>query len=46
MSQSLFVNPINRIMSMEQMFQDINKHMLETTYILRLGQLLKMAPNL
>ncbi len=46
MSQSLFVNPINRIMSMEQIFQDINKHMLETTYILRLGQLLKMAPDL
>jgi hypothetical protein len=31
---------------MEQIFQDINKQMLEITYILRLGQLLKMTPNL
>jgi hypothetical protein len=31
---------------MEQIFQDINKQMLETTYILRLSQLLKITPNL
>ncbi len=33
-------------MSMEHMFQDISKLMMETTYTLRLGQLLKIAPNL
>jgi len=33
-------------MSMEQIFQDISKHMLETTYTLRLSQLLKITPNL
>jgi hypothetical protein len=33
-------------MSMEQIFQDINKHMLEMTYTLRLGQLLKITPDL
>jgi hypothetical protein len=33
-------------MSMEQIFQDINKQMLETTYILRLNQLLKITPDL
>jgi hypothetical protein len=33
-------------MSMEQIFQYINKHMLETTYILRLGQLLKITLDL
>ncbi len=31
---------------MEQIFQDINKQMLETTYILRLNQLLKITPDL
>jgi hypothetical protein len=31
---------------MERIFQDISKHMLETTYTLRLGQLLKIRPNL
>ncbi len=31
---------------MEQIFQDINKQMLETTYILRLGQLLKITLDL
>jgi hypothetical protein len=30
-------------MFMEQIFQDINEQMLETTYILRLSQLLKIA---
>ncbi len=33
-------------MSMEQIFQNISKQMLETTYTLRLGQLLKITPNL
>ncbi len=42
-SQRLFVNPINRVMFMEQIFQDISKQMLETTYTLKLGQLLKIA---
>jgi hypothetical protein len=45
-SQSLFVNHINKVMSMEQIFQDINKQMLKTTYTLRLSQLLKITPNL
>jgi len=45
-SQSLFFNHINKVMSMEQIFQDISKQMLKTTYILRLGQLLKITPNL
>ncbi len=40
-SQSLFPNPINKVMSME----DINKQMVETTYTLRLGQLLKITQN-
>jgi hypothetical protein len=44
--QSLSANLINKIMSMEQIFQDINKKMLETTYTLRLGQLLKITSNL
>jgi hypothetical protein len=32
-------------MSMKQIFQNISKQMLETTYTLKLGQLLKIAPN-
>jgi hypothetical protein len=32
-------------MFMEQLFQNISKQMLEITYTLRLGQLLKIAPN-
>jgi hypothetical protein len=32
-------------MPMEQMFQDINKQMLEITYNLKLGQLLKITPD-
>ncbi len=44
MSQSLSTNPINKVMSMEQIFEDINKQMLETTYTLRLCQLLKITP--
>jgi hypothetical protein len=31
---------------MEQIFQDISKQMLETTYTLRLGQLLKITLDL
>jgi hypothetical protein len=30
-------------MSMEQIFQGISKQMLETTYTLKLGQLMKIA---
>jgi hypothetical protein len=44
-SKNLSANPINRIISMEQIFQDISKQMLETTYTLRLGQLLKITPD-
>ncbi len=32
-SQSLSTNPINKVMSMEQIFQDLNKQMLEITSI-------------
>jgi hypothetical protein len=46
MSQILSTTPINKFMFMEQIFQNINEQMLEMTYILKLGQLLKMAPNL
>jgi hypothetical protein len=42
-SQSLFVNPINKVMFVEQIFQGINKQMLETTYTFRLSQLLKIT---
>jgi hypothetical protein len=45
-SQSLSPNPINKVMSMEQIFQDISKQMLEATYTLRLGQLLKITLDL
>jgi hypothetical protein len=45
-SQSLFANSNNNVMCMEQIFQDINKQMLKTTYTLRLSQLLKIAPDL
>jgi hypothetical protein len=31
---------------MEHIFQDINKQIMETTYTLKLGQLLKIKPNL
>jgi hypothetical protein len=44
-SKNLYANPINKVMSMEQIFQDISKQMLETTYTLKLGQLLKIAPS-
>jgi len=45
MSQSLSSSPINKVMFMEQKFQNINKQMLEMTYILKLNQLLMIAPN-
>jgi hypothetical protein len=44
--QNLYDIPNNRVMFMEQIFQDINKSMLETTYNLRLGQLLKRTLDL
>jgi len=41
--QNLFVILHNKVMSMEQIFQDINKQMLKTIYTPRLGQLLKIT---
>jgi len=41
--QNLSTIPNNKDMFMEQIFQDINKQMMETTYTLRLRQLLKIA---
>jgi len=38
-------NPINMVMYLEQIFQDVNEQMLETTYTLRSSQLLKITPN-
>ncbi len=38
--------PNNMIMIMEQIFQDISKQMMKTTYTLRLDQLFKITPNL
>jgi hypothetical protein len=46
MSQSLFVIFNNIVMYMEQIDQNINKQMLETTYTLKLSPLLKITPNL
>jgi hypothetical protein len=46
MSQSLSSSPINKVMFMEQKFQNINKQMLEMTYILKLNQSLMIAPKL
>jgi L-2-hydroxyglutarate oxidase LhgO len=34
------------VMYLEQIFQDVNEQMLETTYTLRSSQLLKITPNL
>jgi hypothetical protein len=42
----MYVIPNNKIMFMEQIFQDINKQMMETTYTLRLSQLWKITPNI
>jgi hypothetical protein len=44
--QNLSTIPNNKDMFMEQIFQDINKQMMETTYTLRLRQLLKIALDL
>ncbi len=44
--QNLSTIPNNRDMSTEQIFQDINKQMMKTTYTLKLSQLLKITPNL
>jgi hypothetical protein len=41
--QNLFVIPNNKVMFMEQIFQDIRKHMFKITYTLRLSQLLKIT---
>jgi hypothetical protein len=43
--QNLSVILHNKVMCMEQIFQDISKQMLEITYTLRLGQPLKITPN-
>jgi hypothetical protein len=43
--QNLFIIP-NKIISMESIFQDINKQMLDITCTLRLSQLLNITPNL
>jgi len=37
--------PINKLIFMEEIFYDINMKMLETSYKLRLGQLLKISLN-
>ncbi len=44
--QNLYDIPNNKVMFMGHIFQDINKPMLETTYTLRLGQLLKITLDL
>jgi hypothetical protein len=36
----------SKVIYVEEIFQDINKQMLETSYTLNLGQLFKIAPNL
>jgi hypothetical protein len=36
----------SKLISIEEIFQDINRQMLETSYTLNLGQLLKMALEL
>jgi hypothetical protein len=36
----------SKLISIEEKFQDINRQMLETSYILNLGQLLKMVLEL
>jgi hypothetical protein len=41
--QKLFVISNNKMMFMGKIFQNISKQMLETTYTLRLGQLLKIT---
>ncbi len=41
-----FVVSQSKLISIEEIFQDINRQMLETSYTLNLGQLLKMAHEL
>jgi hypothetical protein len=43
--QNLSIIPNNKIIFMEHIFQDISKLMMETTYTLKLDQLLKITPN-
>jgi hypothetical protein len=38
--------PINKLIFMEGILYDIDKQMLETSYTLRLGQLLKISSKL
>ncbi len=40
------MNSQENLIIVEEIFQDINKQMLETSYSLNLGQLLKIAPKL
>ncbi len=42
----MYVITHDKVMSMEQIFQDINKHMLKTTYTLKVSQLLKITLDL
>ncbi|CAM6041663.1 unnamed protein product, partial [Sphagnum compactum] len=39
-------NSQGKLIIVEEIFLDISKHMLETSYTLNLGQLLKIAPEL
>jgi hypothetical protein len=36
----------SKIIYVEEIFQDINKQMLETSYTSNLGQLMKITPNM
>jgi hypothetical protein len=40
------VNSQRKLITIEEIFLDISKQMLETNYILNLGQLLEIAPKL
>ncbi len=44
--QNLSIIPNNIVMSMEHIFKYINKQMMETTYTMKLGQLLKITLDL
>ncbi len=41
-----FVVSQSKLILVEEIFQDINRQMFETSYTLNLGQLLKMVPKL
>ncbi len=45
-SQEIFSTSPSKFIYVEEIFQDINKQMLETSYTLNVGYLLKLAPNL